>query len=162
MVIAARPLGVGIVLAIGLGLGPLLAEIALGIGGSASAAPIGTVPLPSADLAKMMPAAPVQLMLAQADDLAPPPSPDAIVTKPPPAPLAETALPPPFPAMFGTPVIGPGMERSTYGKLETTSSSQPTMRPSLPAIGDDTPADGPGLRGAGIGEPRARASRLAH
>jgi len=103
MVIAARPLGVGIVLAIGLGLGPLLAEIALGIEGSASAAPIGTVPLPSADLAKMMPAAPVQLMLAQADDLAPPPSPDAIVTKPPPAPLAETALPPPFPGYAWNP-----------------------------------------------------------
>jgi hypothetical protein len=96
MVIAARPLGVGIVLAIGLGFGPLLAEIVLGIGGSASAAPIGTVPLPSADLAKMMPAAPVQTMLAQADDLAPPPSPDAIVTTPPPAPLEEAA-PPPFP-----------------------------------------------------------------
>jgi WXXGXW repeat (2 copies) len=35
-------------------------------------------------------------MLAQADDLAPPPSPDAIVTTPPPAPLAEPQ-PPPFP-----------------------------------------------------------------
>jgi hypothetical protein len=98
MVIAARPLGVGIVLAIGLGFGPLLAEIVLGIGGSASLAPIapiGTVPLPSADLAKMMPAAPVQRMLTQADDPAPPPSPDAIVTTPPPAPLSE-APPPPF------------------------------------------------------------------
>src|SRR5580704_5842657 len=103
MVIAARPLGVGIVLAIGLGLGlgPLLAEIALGIGGSASAAPIGTVPLPSADLAKMMPASPVQRMLAQADDPAPP-SPDAIVTTPPPAPLSE-APPPPFPGYVWDP-----------------------------------------------------------
>jgi WXXGXW repeat (2 copies) len=36
-----------------------------------------------------------QLLLAQADDLAPP-SPDAIVTTPPPAPVAEAA-PPPLP-----------------------------------------------------------------
>jgi len=33
-------------------------------------------------------------LLAQADDLAPPPSPAAIVTTPPPAPLAENVLPP--------------------------------------------------------------------
>ena len=37
-----------------------------------------------------------QTLLAQADDLAPPPSPDALVTTPPPAPVAE-ALPPPLP-----------------------------------------------------------------
>jgi hypothetical protein len=106
MVIDARPLGVGLVLAIGLGFGPLLTEIVLGIGGSASAAPIapiGTVPVPSPDLAKMMPAAPVQTMLAQADDPAPPPSPDAIVTTPPPAPLAETPPPPPFPGYVWDP-----------------------------------------------------------
>ena len=38
----------------------------------------------------------VRLLLAQTDDLAAPPSPDAIVTTPPPAPLAEAA-PPPLP-----------------------------------------------------------------
>jgi hypothetical protein len=43
----------------------------------------------------------IRPLLAQADDLAPPASPDAVVTTPPPAPLAE-ASPPLCPATLGT------------------------------------------------------------
>jgi WXXGXW repeat (2 copies) len=44
----------------------------------------------------------IQPLLAQADDLAAPPSPDAIVTTPPPASLAE-ASPPPLPGYAWNP-----------------------------------------------------------
>ena len=58
--------------------------------------PIGTGLASSAEASKARPAALPGEMIAQAGDLGPPPSPEAIVTTPPPAPLAEDA-PPPFP-----------------------------------------------------------------
>jgi hypothetical protein len=73
MVIAARPAEFGILLAIGVGFAPLMAESAPAIKPSAPAAPadpIGAALVPLVDLAKMMPGAAVQTMLAQADDLA--------------------------------------------------------------------------------------------
>jgi WXXGXW repeat (2 copies) len=102
----ARPAEFRILLAIGLGFAPLLAESPAAIRGSASAtpaAPIGAALVSSADLGKLTPGVQTQRMLAQADDLAPPQSPDAIVTTPPPAPLAETAPPPPFPGYAWNP-----------------------------------------------------------
>jgi hypothetical protein len=48
----------------------------------------------SAEASKARPAALPGETIAQAGDLGPPPSPEAIVTTPPPAPLAEDALPP--------------------------------------------------------------------
>lgn len=74
-------------LAVALGFSSLMAE---------PAPAIGLAPLSYSDLTPTMPGVPVDDLLAQADDLAPPPSPEAIVTTPPPAPLAEAA-PPPLP-----------------------------------------------------------------
>src|SRR5947209_8169111 len=61
--------------------------------------------------------------------------------------------------MFGTPVIGPGMEANTFGSLGSTLSNPPTVRPILPVIGDNTLSGGHGLTAVGGGEPRAWASR---
>jgi hypothetical protein len=84
-----RPVRMAAILAGTLGLAPLLAESASGTRGSASSAP--SLPsISTIDIAKLRP------LLAQSDDLAPPSSPDAIVTNPPPAPLAE-GVPPPLP-----------------------------------------------------------------
>src|SRR5215831_9100119 len=78
-----RPISTAAILAGTLGLAALSGETTSEIAAPASAAP-------ALDGTKF------QTLLAQADDLAPPPSPDALVTTPPPAPLAE-AVSPPFP-----------------------------------------------------------------
>jgi hypothetical protein len=87
--ITERPVRMAAILAGTLGLVPLLAESASGTRGSASSAP-SRPSISTIDIAKLQP------LLAQSDDLAPPPSPDASVTNPPPAPLAE-GVPPPLP-----------------------------------------------------------------
>jgi hypothetical protein len=89
MVVSASPARVAAILAGTLGLALLLPGDASVVGSSFSA----TIANPIVSLAALTK---VQPLLAQADDLGPPPSPDAIVTTPPPAPLAE-ASPPPLP-----------------------------------------------------------------
>jgi hypothetical protein len=89
MVTTARPARVAAILAGGFGFALLL------LGGvslvETSVSATIAIPIVSVvDLAK------VQRLLAQVDDLAPVPSPDAIVTSPPPAALAEN-VPPPLP-----------------------------------------------------------------
>jgi hypothetical protein len=89
MVVSASPARVVAILAGALGFALLLPGGAASVGGSVSA--MVAIPMVSVvDLTKVQPS------LAQADDLALPPSPDAIVTTPPPAALAEN-VPPPFP-----------------------------------------------------------------
>lgn len=97
MVVTARRARFARLLAVALGFSSLTAERAPAIGGSPSAGltvAIGVAALSYSDLTGMMPGVPVHNLLAQADALAPPPSPEAIVTAPPPAPLAEAASPP--------------------------------------------------------------------
>jgi len=85
MVVSASPAPVAAILAGALGFTLLMP------GGAASVGSSTAVPVVSlVDLTRAQP------LLAQADDLAPPPSPDAIVTTPPPAPFAEN-VPPPLP-----------------------------------------------------------------
>jgi hypothetical protein len=89
MVTTARPARVAAILAGSFGFALLL------LGGvslvETSVSATIAIPIVSVvDLAK------VQRLLAQVDDLAPVPSPDAIVTSPPPAALAEN-VPPPLP-----------------------------------------------------------------
>jgi hypothetical protein len=67
----------------------------------------------------------IQPLLAQADDLAAPPSPDAIVTTPPPASLAE-ASPPPLPGYAWDPGHWAWDGADTCGSLGTTLSNPPT------------------------------------
>ena len=105
--------------------------------------PIGTGLASSAEASKARPAALPGEMIAQAGDLGPPPSPEAIVTTPPPAPLAEDA-PPPFPGYSWDPATGFGMARSMFGSLGNTLCNPRMMRPSLPAIGRSIQGDGPG------------------
>src|SRR4051812_46733632 len=85
----------------------------------------------------------IQPLLAQADDLAAPPSPDAIVTTPPPASLAE-ASPPPLPGYAWDPGHWAWDGGDTCGSLGTTLSNPPTAPPSPPVFGSNIPADGPG------------------
>jgi hypothetical protein len=99
----------------------------------------------------------VQLLLAQADDLAPPSS-DAIVTTPPPAQLAEN-VPPPLPGYAWDPghwTWDGGQYVWEPGKVHYPTDQRCDLHAQLLA----TLADGPGLTAAGAGEPRARASRV--
>jgi hypothetical protein len=101
----------------------------------------------------------VRPLLAQTDDLAAPPSPDAIVTTPPPAPLAEAA-PPPLPGYAWDPGHW-AWEGGQYvwepGKYIVQPTSGATF---TPGYWQQYSADGRGLQAAGAGEPRARASRV--
>jgi hypothetical protein len=99
----------------------------------------------------------IQPLLAQADDLAAPPSPDAIVTTPPPASLAE-ASPPPLPGYAWDPGHW-AWDGGQYVWQPGNYIIQPTNgATSPPVFGSNIPADGPGWTGAGSGEHRARAS----
>jgi hypothetical protein len=95
MVVIANPARVSAILAGGLGFALLSPGGASLIGRSVSAA-IANHIVSVVDLTE------VQLLLARADDLGSPPSPDAIVTTPPPAPLPE-ASPPPLPGFAWDP-----------------------------------------------------------
>jgi hypothetical protein len=86
MVATASPARVTAILAGVLGFALLSPEGASLIGRSVSAAIVNPI-VSVVDLTE------VQLLLAQADDLASPPSPDAIVTTRPPAPFAENVPP---------------------------------------------------------------------
>ena len=97
----------------------------------------------------------IQPLLAQADDLAAPPSPDAQRHR---RHHWQKRRHPLCPATLGTPVTGPGMAANTCGSLGATLSNPPTAPPSAPVFGSNIPADGPGWTGAGSGEHRARAS----
>jgi hypothetical protein len=95
MVVTANPARVAAILAGTLAFALLLPGGASLVGRSGSA-PRAVPTVSVVDLPKIQP------LLAQADDLAPPPSPDAIVTTPPPAALAEN-VPPPLPGYTWNP-----------------------------------------------------------
>ena len=89
MVVGASPARVAAILAGTLGFA-LLRPGGTSLVGSSVSAMIAVPMVSIVDLTNVRP------LLAQADDLAPPPSPGAVVTTPPPAPLTEAA-PPPLP-----------------------------------------------------------------
>jgi hypothetical protein len=97
MVIIARPASLPTLLAAALGFAPSPAESAPASEVSTLEAPLaprGVALVYSADPNKSMRPLPAGQTLAQADDLASPPSPGAIVTTPPPAPLVDAEAPP--------------------------------------------------------------------
>ncbi len=89
MVVTASPARVAVILAGSLGFALLAPGGAPLVGSSVSATMVNPI-VSVVEVTKL------QRLLAQADDLASPPPPDATVTTPPPAPLAE-ASPPPLP-----------------------------------------------------------------
>ena len=111
--VTARPARLATLLVVALGFASLIAEGPSAISGPASAAvtfAIGAAPVSHSELTKMMPGGPIHGLLAQAGDLTPPPSPEAIVTMPPPAPLAEAA-PPPLPG-YPNSLVRPARHKS--------------------------------------------------
>ena len=87
MVVTASPARVAAILAGTVGFALLLP-------GGASLVGISVSAMIANPMVSMAALTNVQPLLAQVDDLASPPSPDAMVTTPPPAPLAEAASPP--------------------------------------------------------------------
>lgn len=111
MLSLGRANGVAATLAVILGLTALVGETASKI---AAPAPVA----PALDRTKS------QMLLAQADDLASPPSPDTLVTAPPPAPLTE-AVPAPFPGYAWEPGHW-AWDGTQYGWLPGRYIVQPT------------------------------------
>lgn len=105
MMVTARRARFASLLAVALGLASPMAESASANNGSASAAltvSVGVAPVSHFEPTTMVPDLTVHRLLAQAGDLAAPPSPEAIATTPPPAPFAEMA-PPPLPGYVWDP-----------------------------------------------------------